>query len=634
MVHTEEDAVTTVERKMAEDRDIVVGSRELFQGSPLSRRTYQRRDYRDPQHHLLSCPVQQAHPNNEDRGLVELLDVAPSHSASRRCTTMSRDTPDGSFDRAARPRQQHGTRRLLNAAPATVPVHTQSAGATSLEVFKAPSCDTHGSDSIVDILARAKIVSSLHVAESPCAHPTRRRHCRPAAFGAAAAAIMHQGFHAAARAPQAASHTPLSASVLSDPHRTSESPCARSITQWIRQELCDIAPLIVVACEQLVLESQRVGRLDTAGCEAGDAEERGNLQQSSFPGWPSASSFDATDARGGCRAGGGADALRLQTFLREISATVKFGGSCQVIIMASLIYLSRVVRSTTRRRGKDTSNSSTSFLVTHCNWYPLMVVCMLVATKMYTEQEHHRINDKFAATAQMELSALRRHEIDFLYLVDFTLLVEESEMARWCDWLLGVAQRRNLRTPLRNFLLEKGLHLEDSATPVSLGNSLQSREWSPTRSVEATPQQGTLSGILAEGSMTSLHDVLSTTSNADATEIRLFSCMYESSLSDSDDLLPPPEPPTHDDSPLKRFAGDASTHRDPDDDLVDALLRMGRRAAERAAPTPRSFSDDDCEDVRSKSPRHALRFLPSRGGGSSDDEFWSRTQRPARLSPL
>ncbi|CAG9580643.1 putative CYC2-like cyclin [Leishmania major strain Friedlin] len=120
------------------------------------------------------------------------------------------------------------------------------------------------------------------------------------------------------------------------------------------------------------------------------------------------------------------------------------GKMAPMVFIAGLAYLARV-----------TAQCASEFLsVTHANWYRLTTTAILVAAKVYDEHSSPRLNACFARSSGIPLSEMTRMELDFLYLLDFDLLLKESEVEQWLIWMETLALRRDLMTPLNTYVLD------------------------------------------------------------------------------------------------------------------------------------------------------------------------------------
>ncbi|SYZ69018.1 G1_cyclin_CycE4 [Leishmania braziliensis MHOM/BR/75/M2904] len=119
------------------------------------------------------------------------------------------------------------------------------------------------------------------------------------------------------------------------------------------------------------------------------------------------------------------------------------GKMAPMVFIAGLAYLARV-----------TMQCASEFLsVTRANWYRLTTTAILVAAKVYDDHSSSRLNACFARSSGIPLEEMTRLELDFLYLLDFDLLLKESEVEQWLIWMETLALRRDVMTPLNSYVL-------------------------------------------------------------------------------------------------------------------------------------------------------------------------------------
>lgn len=119
------------------------------------------------------------------------------------------------------------------------------------------------------------------------------------------------------------------------------------------------------------------------------------------------------------------------------------GKMAPMVFIAALAYLARVT----------VQCASELLSITRENWYRLTTTAILVAAKVYDEHSSSRLNAHFARSAGIALSEMTRLELDFLYLIDFDLLLKEAEVEQWLSWMETLAVRRDLMTPLNTYVL-------------------------------------------------------------------------------------------------------------------------------------------------------------------------------------
>ncbi|KAG5469698.1 hypothetical protein CUR178_01836 [Leishmania enriettii] len=162
------------------------------------------------------------------------------------------------------------------------------------------------------------------------------------------------------------------------------------------------------------------------------------------------------------------------------------GNMAPMVFIAGLAYLARV-----------TEQCTSEFLsVTRANWYRLTTTAILVAAKVYDDHSSSRLNACFARSSGIPLSEMSWLELDFLYLLDFDLLLKESEVEQWLIWMETLALRRDLMTPLNTYVLgpsasTTAARLNSTPKP-SLANGLTFAEY----------RDGNKTGSLCEASRT------------------------------------------------------------------------------------------------------------------------------------
>lgn len=124
------------------------------------------------------------------------------------------------------------------------------------------------------------------------------------------------------------------------------------------------------------------------------------------------------------------------------------GKMAPMVFIAALAYLARV-----------TVQCTSEFLsITRANWYRLTTTAILVAAKMYDEHSSIRLNAHFARSAGIPLAEMTKLELDFLYLIDFDLLLRETEVEQWLSWMEALAVRRDVMTPLQSYFVQNAEH--------------------------------------------------------------------------------------------------------------------------------------------------------------------------------
>lgn len=119
------------------------------------------------------------------------------------------------------------------------------------------------------------------------------------------------------------------------------------------------------------------------------------------------------------------------------------GEMAAMVFIAALAYLARLT----------VHCASEFFSITTANWYRMTLAAILVAAKVYDEHSSRKLNAHFARSSGIPLPELNRMELNFLYLIDFELLLKEAEVEQWLGWMETLATRHQLMTPLQSFVL-------------------------------------------------------------------------------------------------------------------------------------------------------------------------------------
>ncbi|RNF01182.1 cyclin 5 [Trypanosoma conorhini] len=147
----------------------------------------------------------------------------------------------------------------------------------------------------------------------------------------------------------------------------------------------------------------------------------------------------------------------VQQLIESIGLHVAYGDAAPMALIGALVYMSRITLQCT----------SEHFGVTTANWYRLITIAILVATKMYVDGSR-RWNERIANAAGLSLKEVNKLELDFLFLIDFALLIKEEEVEAWAEWMESVARRRGMSSQLRAFIFGRSSGPASTATtPVS-----------------------------------------------------------------------------------------------------------------------------------------------------------------------
>lgn len=147
----------------------------------------------------------------------------------------------------------------------------------------------------------------------------------------------------------------------------------------------------------------------------------------------------------------------IQHVIEQVSESIAYGGSGRMVVVAALVYLGRLSGMCECER----------YRISRSNHNRTAVVCLLAATKMYIEadQSPRRINAAFAVASGIDVRELSRLEVTLLFLLDFSLIVDEPEARRWCQWLHDVAMRRGMEAPLHSFFQTNPLRTDTTSSP-------------------------------------------------------------------------------------------------------------------------------------------------------------------------
>lgn len=158
----------------------------------------------------------------------------------------------------------------------------------------------------------------------------------------------------------------------------------------------------------------------------------------------------------------------MQTFLSNLNELVNLQDSAPLVFTVALVYLSRIAR---RSTGEDD-------MVTVQNWFRLTTISILLAFKMYADSDEvYYANRCFAAAAGMTLQEANHLELDFLYLIDFDLFIEERDVMVWLLWTEALAHQNGFATPFQAFMVSSQADVEfpyprDSLSTVAGGSTV------------------------------------------------------------------------------------------------------------------------------------------------------------------
>ncbi|CUF63542.1 cyclin 5, putative [Bodo saltans] len=168
-----------------------------------------------------------------------------------------------------------------------------------------------------------------------------------------------------------------------------------------------------------------------------------------------------------------ADMVSIQSVIEAVSTSIAYGGSGRMVVVAALVYIGRLSGMCDCDR----------YRVSKVNHMRTATVCLLAATKMYIEadQSPRKINAAFSKASGISLGDLARLEVTLLFLLDFSLIVDEPEARRWCQWLHDVALRKGMEAPLHSFFQTSPRDTANS--PCTPGASMT--QTPPTASLDA-----------------------------------------------------------------------------------------------------------------------------------------------------
>lgn len=147
----------------------------------------------------------------------------------------------------------------------------------------------------------------------------------------------------------------------------------------------------------------------------------------------------------------------VQKMLQDISTRVKYGDAGPLVLIGALVYVSRIA----------THCLFSYSSLTSVNCHHLVAIAILLATKMHVDVSWSW-NEQFAEIINLSLKEVNKLELDFLFLVDFNLLVKEEELDAWTKWIDFIAHQCGMLTSSREFTFGKGgFTLSKSTTPFS-----------------------------------------------------------------------------------------------------------------------------------------------------------------------
>lgn len=548
--------------------------------------------------------------------LVEVLtprddDNSPSFNprskfSSSTSKVATQRTPDGSFS-LEHGRRRHAAHNKGSREPLLVPQGKQPP----------PPQEQCGSLGVLEWFTRAKVQSAVIAAatvhsslDGPGSGSNlSRSHKKPTrAFGrSAAAAMSSRAHHQPHAAGEATYQCAWDDSVTSQPD---ESVSDTSSIQRFNSgtSMSHIAPLIANAVQHIIHGSDRSTPctiLSPPSSLRGLSTPRGHFGAST-------SSFDSPmNYRGSpiiprTATPPSSEGESIEALIREVAHTVYYRDVGPLVVVAALIYLARI----------SATCCCPKYRVSPTNWFRLVTVCLMVATKMYIDEEHGKVNAKFSRASAVSMKELLRLEIEILFLLDFHLVVEEDEIARWCDWMHALARKRDLKTPLQTFFFDDEPNFGDSLSRT------------PTPFVSLRPPPTTCSCC-----------------NGESSSQRLFSAIFTDDAfeEEEEEVILPPAPPALDSSPLKSFFSSHSTMSQPShaagprssvQPRLLSSLPQQQSTSQHDAPS-RHFMDDEDDDT-AESYFFRQRCPPRPPSPQNDDSNYLRSSHclsPPSLSP-
>ncbi|CAD2217782.1 Cyclin, putative [Angomonas deanei] len=182
------------------------------------------------------------------------------------------------------------------------------------------------------------------------------------------------------------------------------------------------------------------------------------------------------------------------------------GAAAPMMLVAALSYLSKIVSRCTDEDGS----------ITQSNWYRMTLMAVLCGTKMYNEYTTRRLNKLFALASSIPLKEINTLEVNFLYLLDFSLIVEEKDVQMWVDWMGRIAAQHNLPHPLGDLTM------------------MEIDKFAPSRDTTEPREESLISGADWQ-TPSMMGSVVDDRNDSEVVEGRLFSVVY----GDGDPITPP-----------------------------------------------------------------------------------------------
>lgn len=134
--------------------------------------------------------------------------------------------------------------------------------------------------------------------------------------------------------------------------------------------------------------------------------------------------------------------------IQVLISEIDYGGYANTVFIAAMAYLARIPTSCVCGVGHVACGFHTSTIctcafcsITKMNWYRFTLLAIMIATKVHAEKGSSRhVNRKFADVSGVPLSEIRVLELEFLFLIDFTLMITQEEYEQWAAWMHQLAK--------------------------------------------------------------------------------------------------------------------------------------------------------------------------------------------------
>ena len=129
--------------------------------------------------------------------------------------------------------------------------------------------------------------------------------------------------------------------------------------------------------------------------------------------------------------------------INDLVSKIDYGGYAAIVFTAAVAYLARIPTTCpcASTPSKLLQCVCARCAITESNWYRFTLVAILVATKMHAERScRTRANERFACATGVSLTELRQLEVEFLYLIDFSLMITQEVYQLWSQWVNQLGQ--------------------------------------------------------------------------------------------------------------------------------------------------------------------------------------------------